>query len=599
MVVREHPVLSLSRQCRLLSIGRSSLYYEPKGESAETLALMRRIDELFLKYPFYGARRMVLHLRREGVRIGRRRAARLMRLMGLEAIYRAPRTSEPQPEHRVWPYLLRGLAIERADHVWCADITYIPVSRGFLYLVAIMDWASRYVLAWRLSNTLDAGFCTDALDEALARYGTPEIFNTDQGRSYEAKLRLALRCRRSRSLIRRHEMPPRNETVTPAGAEDNTLYVAIEISRKSWVVGVKSPASERIGLHSLGAADVEGVRDLIDRQRTKAARALGRELDVLCCYEAGYEGFWLARWLDRTMSVETVVLDPASLLVNRKAKQRKTDRIDAKKMVRALLAFDRGDAAVLSRVRVPSVEEGDSKRLLRERRRLVKERTSLTNSIKGLLKHGIFDLQPRSNGFRAMFAKVRTAYGSPFPTRARQEVLRLAERLALVERQIAQVEAERDRVVRSGAQLSAADLPEGVDAQAAAKIATLTRLKGIGANDATLLTHEIFYRDFRNRRELASWVGMTPTPWASGDMQRDQGIGRDGPGWIRAQLIQMAWRWLRHQPDSTLCKWFEERTAGGRGRIRRVMIVALARKLLIALWRFYGTGLVPAGAKLA
>ena len=184
MVVRDHPSLSLSRQCRLLSIGRSSLYYTPKGECAETLALMRRIDELFLKYPFYGARRMALHLRRDGVRIGRRRAARLMRLMGLQAIYRAPRTSDPHPEHRVYPYLLRGLAIERPDHVWCADITYIPVQRGFLYLVAIMDWASRYVLAWRLSNTLDAGFCTDALEEALARYGTPEIFNTDQGSQF-------------------------------------------------------------------------------------------------------------------------------------------------------------------------------------------------------------------------------------------------------------------------------------------------------------------------------------------------------------------------------------------------------------------------------
>ena len=184
MVVREHPALSLSRQCRLLSIGRSSLYYEPKGESAETLALMRRIDELFLKYPFYGARRMALHLRREGVRIGRRRAARLMRLMGLEAVYRAPRTSAPHPEHRVWPYLLRGLAIERPDHVWCADITYIPVQRGFLYLMAIMDWASRHVLAWRLSNMLDAGFCTDALEEALACYGAPAIFNTDQGSQF-------------------------------------------------------------------------------------------------------------------------------------------------------------------------------------------------------------------------------------------------------------------------------------------------------------------------------------------------------------------------------------------------------------------------------
>ena len=184
MVVRDHPALSLSRQCRLLSIARSSLYYEPKGESVETLALMRRIDELFLKYPFYGARRMVLHLRREGVRIGRRRAARLMRLMGLQAIWRAPRTSAPHPEHRVYPYLLRGLAIERPNHVWCADITYIPVQRGFLYLMAIMDWASRYVLAWRLSNTLDAGFCTEALEEALARYGAPEIFNTDQGSQF-------------------------------------------------------------------------------------------------------------------------------------------------------------------------------------------------------------------------------------------------------------------------------------------------------------------------------------------------------------------------------------------------------------------------------
>ncbi len=184
MVERDHPALSLSRQCRLLSIGRSSLYYTSRGESAETLALMRRIDELFLKYPFYGARQMVRHLRREGVRIGRRRAGRLMRLMGLQAVYRAPRTSEAHPERRVYPYLLKGLEIERANQVWCADITYIQVRRGFLYLVAVMDWASRHVLAWRLSNTLDAGFCVEALNEALARHGTPEFFNTDQGSQF-------------------------------------------------------------------------------------------------------------------------------------------------------------------------------------------------------------------------------------------------------------------------------------------------------------------------------------------------------------------------------------------------------------------------------
>jgi putative transposase len=145
---------------------------------------MRRIDELFLNYPFYGSRQMVRQLRREGVRVGRHRVRRLMRLMGLAAIYQAPRTSDPHPEHRIYPYLLRRLEINRANQVWCADITYIPVQRGFLYLVAIMDWATRHVLAWRLSNTMDAGFCVEALDEALARYGKPEIFTTDQGSQF-------------------------------------------------------------------------------------------------------------------------------------------------------------------------------------------------------------------------------------------------------------------------------------------------------------------------------------------------------------------------------------------------------------------------------
>ena len=184
MITRDHPGLSLSRRCRLLSISRSSFYYALKGESPSSLALMRRIDELFLKYPFYGSRQMARQLRRDGVCVGRHRVRRLMRLMGLEAIYQAPRTSTPHPAHRVFPYLLNGLAIDRPNQVWCADITYIPVQRGFLYLVAIMDWATRHVLAWRLSNTMDAGFCVEALAEALDRYGRPEIFNTDQGSQF-------------------------------------------------------------------------------------------------------------------------------------------------------------------------------------------------------------------------------------------------------------------------------------------------------------------------------------------------------------------------------------------------------------------------------
>ena len=184
MIRRDHPGLSLSRQCQVLAISRSSFYYAPKGESVENLALMRRIDELFMKYPFYGSRQMVRQLLREGIAVGRHRVRRLMRLMGLEAIYQAPRTSDPHPAHRIYPYLLKGMKIDRSNQVWCADITYIPVQRGFLYLVAIMDWATRHALAWRLSNTMDAGFCVDALKEALDRFGSPDIFNTDQGSQF-------------------------------------------------------------------------------------------------------------------------------------------------------------------------------------------------------------------------------------------------------------------------------------------------------------------------------------------------------------------------------------------------------------------------------
>ena len=163
------------------------MYHRPKGESAKNLGLMRRIDKLFLECPFYGSRQMVRHLWREGICVGRHRVRRLMRRMGLQAIYQAPRTTRPHPEHRVYPYLLKEIAIERPNHAWCADITYIPVQRGFLYLVAVMDWATRRVLSWRLSNTLDARFCTEALTEALERYGRPQIFNSDQGSQFTSQ----------------------------------------------------------------------------------------------------------------------------------------------------------------------------------------------------------------------------------------------------------------------------------------------------------------------------------------------------------------------------------------------------------------------------
>ena len=184
MIAPSHPRLSVVRQCALVGLNRSGVYHRPKGESAATLALMRLIDEVFLEHPFYGARQMMLHLRRLGHRLGRHRVRPLMGKMGLAPIYQRPRTSLLHPQHPVYPYLLRDLLITRPNQVWCADITYIPMRRGFLYLVAIMDWASRRVLTWRLSNTMEADFCIEALSEALAKFGRPEIFNTDQGSQF-------------------------------------------------------------------------------------------------------------------------------------------------------------------------------------------------------------------------------------------------------------------------------------------------------------------------------------------------------------------------------------------------------------------------------
>ena len=184
MIDPDHERLSIRRQCELVSISRASFYRQPAGETSENLELMRLIDEAFTEMPWYGSRQMARHLRRQGWCVGRKRVRRLMRKIGLSPIYQAPKTSEPHPQHRIYPYLLRHLNIERPDQVWCADVTYIPMRRGFLYLVAIMDWFSRKVLAWRLSNTMDTDFCVAALEEAIARHGRPDIFNTDQGSQF-------------------------------------------------------------------------------------------------------------------------------------------------------------------------------------------------------------------------------------------------------------------------------------------------------------------------------------------------------------------------------------------------------------------------------
>jgi putative transposase len=181
LVDRADNAVPITRQCQLLKVARSTLYHRHMPVSADDLLVMRHLDEHYLATPFYGTRRMVIALERQGLMVNRKRVRRLMRLMGIEAIYQKPNTSQPHPAHKIYPYLLRNLVIDRPNQVWCADITYIPMAKGFVYLVAVMDWFSRRVLSWRLSIDMDSQFCVDALEEALERYGSPEIFNTDQG----------------------------------------------------------------------------------------------------------------------------------------------------------------------------------------------------------------------------------------------------------------------------------------------------------------------------------------------------------------------------------------------------------------------------------
>ena len=306
-------------------------------------------------------------------------------------------------------------------------------------------------------------------------------------------------------------MPFHDDIGNPVILEDVTIYVAIELSGKSWDVGVKPPGSGKVGLHTLKTSDTRGLIALIERHREDALKETGSTVRVLCCYEAGFEGFWLARCL-KTNGYEMIVLDPSSLPVNRKARQRKTDRIDAKNMIRALLAHDRGDSQILSRVRVPSVTEEDRKRLLRERKRFVKQRTSLTNTMKGLLRfHGITAVDPRSKDFNDRLGALKTGYGEPLGEAAQGEFGRIRVHLDLVQDQIDVVEAQRDKIVHQG-KLVAGTCADDCDSpdRTMVRITLLTDFKGIGPNVATLLVNEVFYRKFGRTRLVPNTSAISP-----------------------------------------------------------------------------------------
>jgi transposase len=365
----------------------------------------------------------------------------------------------------------------------------------------------------------------------------------------------------------------------PVSEKPATLFVALELSKATWLVALHSPAADKISLHRLVGGDTEGLLSLIARKRDQAQAALARPVHVISCYEAGYDGFWLHRLLC-TSGIDNRVLDAASILVDRRSRRAKTDRLDAAALLRTLMALERGEPRVCRVVRIPSPEHEDDRRS-RERARLVNERTQHTSRIKGLLMtQGIRDFAPARRDWRERLDELRTADGRALLPCLKSEIARECRRLWQVIDMIAEVEAEQR--------------------QAAAETATgatqLSRLRGIGLTIASVLTNEVFFRTFQNRREIAGYLGLASSPWNSGSISRDQGIQRSGNPRARQTAIELAWLWLRHQPESGLARWFQECVGASKGRIRRTMIVALARKLMIALWRYVTQGLVPDGA---
>jgi transposase len=320
--------------------------------------------------------------------------------------------------------------------------------------------------------------------------------------------------------------------------------------------------------------------------RAKAERC-GQPVRILSCYEAGLDGHWLHRWLT-DQGVMSYIVDPSSIEVSRRGRRAKTDRIDLEKLMRSFLAYLRGEPRVCSMLHVPSAEDEDRKRSSRERERLLKERTAHTNRIKALLfGQGIRDVMPLKPGFIASLEDMRTGDGRMLPLRLKEEIVREHERLCLAYKQIAELEAQ-----------SKAELRAAASGSAAAKIMQLVDLKSIGVISGQELVNEVFYRSFDNRRQVGSYFGLTGTPYDSGESRREQGISKAGNRRARTLALELSWLWLRHQPDSELSRWFRERVGDLKGRIRRIAIVAVARKLMVALWRYLTTGLVPTGAVL-
>lgn len=382
---------------------------------------------------------------------------------------------------------------------------------------------------------------------------------------------------------------------TAIRTEFGAIFVSLELSRSNWVLTSLSPGNgEKMSQYSLTAGDIGGLLARFADLKRKARERTGSDYPIVTIHEAGLDGFWVHRVLQNE-AIESHVVDAASIATPRRRRRAKTDKIDGEVLLRALLAFKRGEPRVCSMVVAPSPEEEDRRRLCRERQTLIAERIVHVNRIKGLLfAQGISDYAPLRRDRRKRLAGLSTGDGRPLPVNLKAQINRELDRLELLIDQICRIEEAEQEALLAAASKAGPEKEAEPDGEPRNAVAMLLAVKGIGEHSAALLWTEGLCRQFANRRQVAAYAGLAATPWRSGGIVHEQGLSKAGNPRLRTMMVQLAWLWLRHQPQSELAKWFRAR--GERGR--KVSIIALARKLLVALWKYVAHGVLIEGVAM-
>lgn len=385
---------------------------------------------------------------------------------------------------------------------------------------------------------------------------------------------------------------PTTEAITApkiTTTESTAIFVSLELSRSTWLItALAAPLSTKMSRHQIRGGDMPELLKRFSDMQNAVRHRTDQIVPVIVIQEAGLDGFWIHRALVAA-GIESHVVDPASIAVSRRHRRAKTDRIDGEALVRTLMAWRRGEPRVCAMVRVPTPEEEDRRRVCRELKSLVGERIRHVNRVKGILfAQGIGDYEPRNKDRRHRLEELRTGDGRPLPHHLKALVLRELEIIELLNRQIETVKSERDALLAEMQAVGSTPTP----------VRMLLSLRGIGPGFAGALWSEGLFRTFRNRRQIAAYAGLAPTPWKSGTINHEQGVSKAGNPRLRAIAVETAWLWLRHQPGSALSRWFHNRVRQLGPRTKKVTIVALARKLLVALWKYVTSGIVIEGAAM-